>query len=198
MTKLKYIEEILPLIGLKLLSYFFKIIFFSFLHFAKTFIRSINFLHVEKILILIQKGLSLILRDAVLFESVPSDSAVFNNHKFHNKSYRSFTFISEGVFSIAMIYFNIFIIYMISMFMKFFHANCRYIFIYLRLALYICMIILYIRYIWFSSITVKLSADVEENPVPKPKSCQCFSICHWNVNSVSDHKFSKVCLYMYS
>ena len=154
-------------------------------------------MHVEKILILIQKGLSLILRDAVLFESVPSDSGVFNNHKFHSKSYRSFTFIFEGVLSIAMIYFNIFIIYMI-LFMKFFHANCRYIFIYLRLALYICMMVLHIRYIWLSSILVKLSADVEENPVPKRKSCQCFSICHWNVNSVSDHKFSKVCLHIYS
>ena len=37
-----------------------------------------------------------------------------------------------------------------------------------------------------------LSGDVEENPGPKHKPCQNFSICHWNVNSVSAHNFSKV------
>ena len=56
------------------------------------------------------------------------------------------------------------------------------------------MIILYIRYNWFYSILVKLSGDVEENLVSKPKPCQSLSICHWNVNSVSVHNFSKVSL----
>ena len=41
---------------------------------------------------------------------------------------------------------------------------------------------------------VKLSGDTEENPCPKPKPCQSFSICHWNVNSVSAHNVSKVSL----
>ena len=83
---------------------------------------------------------------------------------------------------------------MVSLFPKFLHANCRHIFIYLCLALYICMTVLYLRYIWLYSILVKLSGDVEENPGPKPKPCQSFSICHWNVNSVSAHNFSKVSL----
>ena len=56
------------------------------------------------------------------------------------------------------------------------------------------MTVLYLRYIWLYSILVKLSGDVEENPGPKPKPCQSFSICHWNVNSVSAHNFSKVSL----
>ena len=75
--------------------------------------------------------------------------------------------------------------------MKFCHANCRHTFIYLRLALYICMMVLYIRYIRLYSILIKLSGDVEK------KSCQNFSICHWNVNSVSAHNFSKICLHFY-
>ena len=56
------------------------------------------------------------------------------------------------------------------------------------------MMVLYVRYIWLYRILVKLSGHVEENPGPKPKPCQSFSICHWNVNSVSAHNFSKVSL----
>ena len=54
------------------------------------------------------------------------------------------------------------------------------------------MTVLCLRYIWRSSILVKLSDDVEENPGPKAKPCQSISICHWNVNSVSANNFSKV------
>ena len=85
------------------------------------------------------------------------------------------------VFIIAAIHFNVFMIH-ISLFLKFFHANCRHILIYLRLALYICMMLLYIRYICLHSVLVKLSRDIEENPGRKPNSCQSFSICHWIVN----------------
>ena len=54
--------------------------------------------------------------------------------------------------------------------------------------------VLYLRYIWLYSILVKLSDVDEENPSPKPKPCQSFSICHWNVNSVSAHNLSNVSL----
>ena len=56
------------------------------------------------------------------------------------------------------------------------------------------MTVLYLRYVWLYSILVKLSGDVEENPGPKPKPCQSVSVCHWNVNSVSAHNFSRVSL----
>ena len=118
----------------------------------------------------------------------------FCTNLFHGKSYRNFTFIFLGVFFIAIIHFNIFMICMVSLLPKFFHANCRHIFIYLHLAHYIYMTVLYLRYIWLYSILVKLSGDVEENPGSECKSCQSFSICHWNVNSVSAHNFSKVSL----
>ena len=74
--------------------------------------------------------------------------------------------------------------------LKFFYASCKHILIYLRLALYICFMFLYIRYLWLYSISVKLNGDVEENSEPKPKSCQRFSICHCNVNSASAHNLS--------
>ena len=84
--------------------------------------------------------------------------------------------------------------YIVSLFPKFFQANCKYAFIYLRLALCIFMTVIYLWYIWLYSILVKLSGDVEENPGPKPKPCQSFSCCHCNVNSVSAHNFSIVSL----
>ena len=38
----------------------------------------------------------------------------------------------------------------------------------------------------------KLSYEIEENPRPKPSSNQSFSICHWNLNSISSHNYIKV------
>ena len=38
------------------------------------------------------------------------------------------------------------------------------------------------------------SGDIETKPGLKTKSCQSFSICHWNLNSISAHNFSKLSL----
>ena len=113
---------------------------------------------------------------------------------FDRKSYSNFTFIFFWVFFIAVIHFIVFLLYIVSLFPEFFQASCKHVFIYLRLALYIFMTVLYLRHIWLYSILIKLSGDVEENPGPKRKPCQSFSICHWNVNSVSAYNFSKVSL----
>ena len=34
----------------------------------------------------------------------------------------------------------------------------------------------------------------KENPGPKPKFCDCLSICHWNLSSISEHNFIKLSL----
>ena len=34
--------------------------------------------------------------------------------------------------------------------------------------------------------------NVEENPGRKPSSSQSFSICHWNLNSISAHNYIKL------
>ena len=41
---------------------------------------------------------------------------------------------------------------------------------------------------------MKLCGDVEENLGPKPSSNQIFSICHWNLNSISAHNYIKLSL----
>ena len=39
-----------------------------------------------------------------------------------------------------------------------------------------------------------LCGDIELNPGPRPNSGQSFSICHWNLNSIAAHNFSKISL----
>ena len=39
---------------------------------------------------------------------------------------------------------------------------------------------------------ISLSGEIELNPGPKPSSFKCFSICHWNLNSITSHDFLKV------
>ena len=36
--------------------------------------------------------------------------------------------------------------------------------------------------------------DIEQNPGPTSSSCQCFSICNWNLNSISAHSFIQLSL----
>ena len=49
-------------------------------------------------------------------------------------------------------------------------------------------------HIWICSILINLSGDIEKNSRPKPISCDKFSICHWNLNSISAHNFIKISL----
>ena len=52
----------------------------------------------------------------------------------------------------------------------------------------------YIHYVWLYSLAIKLSDDIEENPGPKANSCDCLSICHWNLNSICARNFIKLSL----
>ena len=48
--------------------------------------------------------------------------------------------------------------------------------------------------LWYFFCLLGLSGDIEFNPGPKPDSSQSFSICHWNLNSMSAHNYSKISL----
>ena len=39
--------------------------------------------------------------------------------------------------------------------------------------------------IWYYKYLLQLSGDIELNPCPKPNSCKSFSICPWNLNSIT-------------
>ena len=64
----------------------------------------------------------------------------------------------------------------------------------MNLILYISILVLYANHFWLDEIVLKLSSGIEENPEPKPSSNQSFSICHWNLNSISAHNYIKVSL----
>ena len=48
-------------------------------------------------------------------------------------------------------------------------------------SLYFISVLSYIHYVSLYSLAIKLSGDIEENPSPKPNSCDCLSISHWNI-----------------
>ena len=56
------------------------------------------------------------------------------------------------------------------------------------------MIGVYVHHIWLSLTIIRLSGDNEENPGPKCNSNQSFSICHWNLNSITAHNYLKIFL----
>ena len=81
-----------------------------------------------------------------------------------------------------------------SSFLSSLRVKCRTIHTCLNLILYISILVLYANHFWLDEIVLKLSGDIEENPGPKPSSNQSFSICHWNLNSISAHNYIKVSL----
>ena len=60
-------------------------------------------------------------------------------------------------------------------------------------SLYTLILATYIlRHIWFRSILITLSCDIEKSLGPKPSPCDKFSICDWNLNSISVQNFIKI------
>ena len=50
----------------------------------------------------------------------------------------------------------------------------------------------FLTQLWIYSYRISLSGDIELNPGQKRDINQCFSVCHWNLNSVASHNFSKI------
>ena len=64
----------------------------------------------------------------------------------------------------------------------------------LNLILYISILLLHANHFWLYKIVLKLTSDIKENLGPKPSSNQSFSICRWNLNSISALNYIKVSL----
>ena len=63
----------------------------------------------------------------------------------------------------------------------------------LNLILYISILLPYANHFWLYEIVLKISGDIEENSGPKPRSNhESFSICHWNLNSISARNYIKL------
>ena len=81
-----------------------------------------------------------------------------------------------------------------SSFNAFFRAKVNIINIYLGRILYWNILSSFMPSIWYCKCLLQLSSDIELNSGPKPISCKSFSICHWNLNSITSHNFIKVSL----
>ena len=67
--------------------------------------------------------------------------------------------------------------------------------VYLFPTIYLLIISNLLEYLWVASRVISLRGDIEINPGPKSNALnRCFSICHWNLNSISTHMSTKVSL----
>ena len=53
---------------------------------------------------------------------------------------------------------------------------------------------MFIQFIWVHALLIGQSGDIEMNPGLKPNPCHSFSICLWNLNSLTAHNYLKVSL----
>ena len=53
---------------------------------------------------------------------------------------------------------------------------------------------MFIQFIWVHALLIRQSGGVKMNPGPRPNLCHSFSICHWNLNSLTAHNYLKVSL----
>ena len=61
--------------------------------------------------------------------------------------------------------------------------------------IYLLIILNLLEYCWVLSQIIGLSGDIEINHGPKSNALnRCFSICHWNLNIISAHMFTKASL----
>ena len=72
--------------------------------------------------------------------------------------------------------------------------NIRFLRCSLSYSFYFINAVSYIHHMCLYSLAIKCSGDIEENPGPKPNSCEYLSIWHWNLNSISAHNFIKLFL----
>ena len=79
----------------------------------------------------------------------------------------------------------------LAIFNAFFRTKVNIINIYLGRILYWNILSSFMLNIWYCKCLLRLSGDIKLNPGPKPNSCKSFSICHWNLNSITSHNFIK-------
>ena len=58
--------------------------------------------------------------------------------------------------------------------------------------LYSYVAITYLQFFWYRKQRLILSNDIVVIPGPKLDSSQSFTICHWNLDSIAPHNFSKI------
>ena len=93
------------------------------------------------------------------------------------------------------IFFSLFyFILLIYLFIYFFAVFRKKVNIYLGRILYWNILSSFMSNIWYCKCLLQITGDIELNTSPKPNSCKSFSICHWNLNSITSQNFIKASL----
>ena len=121
---------------------------------------------------------------------------VFNNRKVplkktHGPSLQKKYFLQTHLIEIVIFLLVLTVRYAISLSSA---QNIRFLRQSLFRSLYFISVVSYIHHVWLYSLAIKRSGDIEKNPGPKHNSCDCLSICHWNLNSISADNFIKLSL----
>ena len=123
----------------------------------------------------------------------------FNNN-ISNSLYDYVFYLSKSLMIIAYLLYAVFLKHIVNctlvlaIFNAFFRKKVNVINIYLGCILYWNILSSFMSNIWHCKCLLQLNGDIELNPSPKPNSCKSFSICHWNLNSITSHNFIKVSL----
>ena len=128
-----------------------------------------------------------------MFNNCRFSSSSLNYSDFSKKYYNGDTFTLAIRLIILAFWHLIYVLSnwkLISRFLPDFVGICHF----LRMILYLSMIGVYVHHVWLSLAIIRLSGDIEEKPGLKCNSNQSFSICHWNLNSITAHNYLKISL----
>ena len=89
--------------------------------------------------------------------------------------------------SVAMFFQTIINLFLLTSYYKFYSFRVRNVSV-----SFLYLIIWYDFAAWYIPFSILLSGNTETNPGPKSIAGQGFSICHWNLNSISAHNFTKI------
>ena len=122
---------------------------------------------------------------------------VFNNRKFHNKMVANKFYSAQCGFNAELAVlapFSIYQVILLLLTILICMSKDNYIQSIKRLCISFIIVISThsILPLWFYSILITLSGNVETNSGPKRNYTKTFSFCHWNLSSISSHDYVKI------
>ena len=111
--------------------------------------------------------------------------------KFSRKLNRNITFFVITLFLLCSItlFFSL-----SSALLNSFHTKIKTIYWSFLITSLIPIVIIFIQFIWVHALLIRQRGDTEMNSGPKPYPCHSFSICHWNLNSLTAYNYLKISL----
>ena len=119
---------------------------------------------------------------------------------FYNRSTSQITELTISLFNILVIFTENVLIYFIlivnmiflTLLDQFSSCNIIYLWNFMTYLFYFRLLTSFLANFSRKLDLLMLCGDIESNPGPRPNSGQSFSSCHWNLNKIAAHNFSKI------